>query len=70
MIFEFPCPWCGGESQVRGSNTASWRFRMPCELCNRDMVITWDGGMVISRAPQRMARSDEATARIRLAKAG
>jgi hypothetical protein len=34
------------------------------------MIVTWDGGLVISRASQPLARADEDTVRIRLAKAG
>src|SRR5205814_2499188 len=39
MSFEFPCPWCGADTKVRGSERASWRFRIPCDLCNREMVV-------------------------------
>jgi hypothetical protein len=70
MSFEFPCPWCGCDTKVRGSESASWRFRIPCDLCNRDMIVTWDGGLVVGRAAQPIARSDEETVRIRLAKVG
>ncbi len=47
MSFEFPCPWCGADTKVRGSQRDSWRFRIPCELCSREMVVTWDGGLAI-----------------------
>ncbi len=70
MTFEFPCPWCGCESKVQGSETASWRFRLQCDLCTRDMIVTWDGGMIVSRAPLPIARTEDDTVRIRLAKAG
>ncbi len=71
MSFEFPCPWCGADTKVRGSQAASWRFRIPCELCNREMVVTWDGGLVIGRiASDRMARCEDETVRIKIAKAG
>jgi len=70
MKLEFQCPWCGCETHVQGSDSASWRFRLPCDLCSRDMVVTWDGGLVVSRAAQKLARSDEDTVRIRLAKIG
>ncbi|HZS41976.1 MAG TPA: hypothetical protein VFF06_34335 [Polyangia bacterium] len=72
MSFEFPCPWCGADTKVRGSEQASWRFRIPCELCNREMVVTWDGGLAIGRiAPdQPLSRSDEATVRIKVARTG
>jgi hypothetical protein len=53
---------------MRGSDSASWRFRIQCELCTRDMILTWDGGLVVGRAAEKLARSDEATVRIRLAK--
>ena len=69
MKLDFQCPWCGCEHQVLGSDSASWRFRIPCELCSRDMILTWDGGLVVGRAGAKLARSDEATVRIRLAKA-
>jgi hypothetical protein len=70
MSFEFPCPWCGCDTKVRGSESASWRFRIPCDLCNRDMIVTWDGGLIVGRAAQPLKRSDEDTVRIRLAKTG
>ena len=45
------------DGMMRGSEQASWRFRIPCELCNREMVVTWDGGLVISRVtPGQTAR--------------
>ena len=69
MKFEFPCPWCGCDTAVRGSEHASWRFRLPCELCERDMVLTWDGGLIVSRAPIGvMPRTDDVTVRIRARK--
>ncbi len=70
MTFEFPCPWCGADTKVNGSRDASWRFRLPCDLCNREMVVRWDGGRATGRPAEPLARSDEKTARIRLAKAG
>jgi hypothetical protein len=71
MSFEFPCPWCGADSKVRGSEHATWRFRIPCELCNRDMVVTWDGGLLVGRATSdRLSRSDDDTVRIRFARTG
>jgi len=70
MSFEFPCPWCGCDTKVRGSEAASWRFRIPCDLCSRDMIVTWDGGLIVGRAAQPLKRTDEETVRIRLAKAG
>jgi hypothetical protein len=70
MSFEFPCPWCGADTRVRGSETASWRFRIPCELCTQEMVVTWDGGLYVGRvAPDTpLSRSDEATVRIKVAR--
>ncbi|MSP63570.1 MAG: hypothetical protein EXR72_25145 [Myxococcales bacterium] len=64
MTFEFNCPWCGSEAAVQGSVAASWRFKLPCELCEREMVVTWDGGLAVVRAPahQQLERSDEKTA--------
>jgi hypothetical protein len=71
MRLEFQCPWCGCETHLHGPEQAgSWRFRIPCELCERDMIVTWDAGLVVGRAAKAMARSDEDTVRIRLAKAG
>jgi hypothetical protein len=70
MSFEFPCPWCGADTKVRGSEQASWRFRIPCELCNREMVVTWDGGLAIGRISEKLARSEDETVRIRVAKTG
>jgi hypothetical protein len=72
MTFEFPCPWCGSDTKVRGTATASWRFRIPCDLCNREMVVTWDGGLMVARLPggEPLARSDEKTVRTKIAKTG
>lgn len=69
MRFEFSCPWCGADTTVRGSEHASWRFRIPCELCERAMIVTWDGGLMVSRvAASALSRSDEETVRIKVAK--
>ncbi len=70
MTLEFSCPWCGCECRVRGAEAACWRFRVPCELCDREIVVTWDGRLVVSRAAKPLARADEDTVRIRLAKVG
>jgi hypothetical protein len=72
MTFEFPCPWCGCDTSVRGSEHASWRFKLPCELCDRDMVLTWDGGLLVSRAASlsKLARTDEPTIRVRAQRIG
>ena len=71
MSFEFPCPWCGADTQVRGSKTASWRFRIPCDLCNREMVVTWDDGLIVGRVGGGpLSREDEATVRVTLSKTG
>ena len=72
MSFEFPCPWCGADTKVRGSEQASWRFRIPCELCNREMVVTWDGGLAIGRAAtgEPLSRTEEETVRIKIARTG
>ena len=72
MSFEFPCPWCGADTKVRGSQRDSWRFRIPCDLCSREMVVTWDGGLAISRViPQQpLGKSEDETVRIRVAKTG
>jgi hypothetical protein len=71
MSFEFPCPWCGADTTLRGSDRASWRFRIPCDLCNREMVVTWDGGLVIGRiGGGALSRDDEDTVRVKIAKAG
>ena len=56
---------------MRGSEQASWRFRIPCELCNREMVVTWDGGLAIGRiAPEKLDRCEDETVRIKVAKTG
>ncbi len=68
MKLEFQCPWCGCEAVMRGPDAGSWRFKVPCDLCERDMILTWDGGLVVGRGGERMARSDDDTKRIRLAK--
>src|SRR5438552_3031146 len=68
MSFEFPCPWCGADTKVRGSEQASWRFRIPCELCNREMVVTWDGGLLIGRiAPNETLSRLEQTPKLVIA---
>lgn len=69
MRFECQCPWCGADTSLRGSNTAAWRFQIPCELCNRDMIVTYDGGTVLSRRIDGpLSREHDATTRIRLAR--
>jgi hypothetical protein len=72
MSFDFPCPWCGADTRVRGSEHGTWRFRIPCDLCDREMVVTWDGGLIVGRAKNaiRLSRSDDDTVRIRVARAG
>ena len=69
MRLEFQCPWCGCESSIKGSAEGSWRFRLPCDLCEREMVLTWDGGLVVARAPTAMAREDDATVPIKFKRA-
>jgi hypothetical protein len=69
MSFDFACPWCGCDMKVQGSEHGTWRFRIPCELCNRDAVVTWDGGLVVARVPtERLSRADDDTVRIRVAR--
>jgi hypothetical protein len=73
MTLEFPCPWCGADTKVRGAEASSWRFRLPCDLCSREMVVTWDGGLAVARAhahapASAMRRSDDETVRIRTKK--
>jgi hypothetical protein len=71
MSFEFPCPWCGADTKVRGSQHASWRFRIPCDLCTREMVVTWDGGLAIARvASDPLGRGDEQTVKVKLSAQG
>jgi hypothetical protein len=68
MRFEFQCPWCGCDSSLRGSDKAAWRFQVPCELCSRDMVVSFESGVVTSRRMDGpLTRSDE-TVRIRQAR--
>ena len=72
MSYEFPCPWCGADTKVQGGvETASWRFRIPCDLCNREMVVTWDGALYVGRiAPATpISRSEDDTVRIKIARA-
>ncbi len=62
MSFEFHCPWCKSGATVRGAVAATWRFRLPCDTCNREMVITFDGRLAVDRvAPAKLSRSDDAT---------
>ena len=72
MSFEFPCPWCGADTKLRGSEQASWRFRLPCDLCDREMVVTWDGGLVVGRVGTggALSRTDDATVRVRISRTG
>jgi hypothetical protein len=70
MRIECQCPWCGADTQLRGSDKASWRFTIPCELCSRDMVVSYEAGVVMSRrvdGPLSRSRGDE-TVRIRMAR--
>lgn len=49
------------------------RFRSapPCDLCTREMVVTFDGALSVSRAADEpLSRSDDVTVRIRLGKLG
>jgi len=71
MTLDFPCPWCGADTKVRGAEASSWRFRLPCDLCSREMVVTWDGGLAVARAHEPAAplrRSDDETVRIKIKK--
>jgi hypothetical protein len=69
MRFECQCPWCGADTSLRGSDTAAWRFQIPCELCNRDMIVTFDGGTVMSRRVDGpLSRERDQTTRIRAAR--
>jgi hypothetical protein len=69
MRFEFQCPWCGSDTSLRGSDKAQWRFQIPCELCSRDMVVTYDGGVVVSRCVDGpLTRERDSTVRIRQAR--
>ena len=71
MTLEFACPWCGCDTKVNGSDSASWRFRIPCDLCAREMVVTWDSGLSVSRMAERpLDRSDDATVRTIIKKTG
>jgi len=71
MRFDCQCPWCGADTTVRGSDKAAWRFQLPCELCSRDMVVSYDGAVVVSRcADGPLERTREETVRIRTARAG
>ena len=68
MRFDFQCPWCGAEASLRGAERSAWSLHVPCELCSRDMVISYDGGVLVSRcADGPLARPDE-TVRIRQAR--
>ncbi len=66
MTLDFSCPWCGADTTIQGSEQPSWRFRLPCELCGQQMVVTWDGGLVVGRvATEPLAFTDETTVRIK-----
>ena len=70
MRIDFSCPWCGCDSTVRGSLSSSWRFKIPCELCERPMIVTWDGGLLVSRGGDKpLDRSEDDTASIKVANA-
>lgn len=70
MRFDFSCPWCGSDTTVRGTDQAAWRFRIPCDLCNREMVVTWDHGLEVARVTpdSPLSRSEDETVRFRVAK--
>ena len=69
MRFEFQCPWCGADTSLRGSEKTAWRCQIPCELCSRDMVVSFDGGVVVSRcADGPLSRTQDETVRIRVAR--
>jgi hypothetical protein len=69
MTFDFSCPWCGADTTLRGSDRGGWRCQIPCELCSREMVVSYDGAMIVSRCvdgPIQHGRED--TVRIRHAR--
>jgi hypothetical protein len=71
MRFDFQCPWCGADSHLRGSEKTAFRAQLPCELCSRDMVVSYDCGMVVTRrADGPLTKGREETVRIRSARAG
>jgi hypothetical protein len=54
---------------MRGSDKTSWRAQLSCDLCSREMVVSFDGGMIVSRCvdgPLTQGRED--TVRIRRAR--
>ena len=71
MTFSFSCPWCGADASACGSEFGLWRYRLPCELCSRDMVVTRSeaGELQVTRRADAIDRSDEPTQPIRLAQA-
>ncbi len=55
---------------MRGNDKAAWRAQLPCELCSRDMVVSYDGGVVVSRcADGPLSRGGDETVRIRFSRA-
>ncbi len=54
---------------MRGSDKNEWRAQMPCELCSRDMVVSYDGrALRTSRGEGTSLRTDD-TVRIRFGRA-
>jgi hypothetical protein len=69
MRFDFSCPWCGADTSMRGSDQSGWRAQIPCELCSRDMVVSFDGSTLISRRVDGpLSQGREETVRIRRAR--
>ena len=48
MEFSFLCPQCNIANSVKGSAVAAWRYRLACDGCAVDVVITWDGALHVA----------------------
>ncbi len=54
---------------MRGSEQSGWRAQIPCELCSRDMVVSFDGATLVSRRVDGpLSQGREETVRIRRAR--
>jgi hypothetical protein len=51
------------------SDQSGWRAQIPCELCSRDMVVSFDGATLVSRRVDGpLSHGREETVRIRHAR--
>jgi hypothetical protein len=61
MTYHFDCPWCHIPNRLQGAKHGAWRFRIACEGCTRDIVVTFDGALTIGKSGGALGRSEDAT---------